>query len=77
MIIPEHQLSADALNGLIEAYIHRDGTDYGEFELSLDRKVAELKAQVASGDVLIVYDDASESVNLMTKTDYQDYRAGK
>ena len=42
LVIPAEQLSADALQGLIEEFITREGTDYGEVEWSLDQKVAQL-----------------------------------
>ena len=69
MIIPYEQISADALQGLIEEFITRDGTDYGEIEFSLDQKVAQVKRQLARGDIVIVFDPASESVSILTKHD--------
>jgi uncharacterized protein YheU (UPF0270 family) len=67
MIIPYQSLSADILQAIVEEYISREGTDYGELELSLAQKVAYLLPQIKSGDVLIVFDEASESVHLMPK----------
>jgi len=69
MIIPYQQLSHEALIGLIEEYITRDGTDYGEQEIALDHKVKQIERQLASGDVVIVFDPASESVSLLTRRD--------
>ena len=65
MIVPYQQLSLEALQGLIEAYINREGTDYGDAEFSLADKVEQVKRQLVPGDVVIVFDEASESVNLM------------
>lgn len=69
MIIPHEQISADALQGLIEEFITRDGTDYGETEVSLTQKVEQVKRQLARGDIVIVFDPASESVSILTKHD--------
>lgn len=69
MIIPHQQLSADALQGLIEEFITREGTDYGWEEVALASKVAQVKRQIEKGDVVIVFDPASESVGLLTKRD--------
>lgn len=69
MIIPHQQLSADALQGLIEEFITREGTDYGWEEVSLPRKVAQLRRQIEAGDVVIVFDPASESVSLLPRRD--------
>ncbi|WP_018415871.1 YheU family protein [Teredinibacter turnerae] len=71
MIIPPERLTEEALRGVIEGYITREGTDYGEHELSLPEKVEALMPQVVLGEVLIVFDEESESVNLVNKRDYQ------
>lgn len=66
MIIPFQELSADALQGLIEEFINREGTDYGEVEYSLADKVAQVQHQLQAKEVVIVYDQTLESVNLMS-----------
>lgn len=67
MIIPPDRLSHDALHGIVEAYINREGTDYGTEELSLHAKVENLLPQVLSGHVVIVFDEESESINLLPR----------
>jgi uncharacterized protein YheU (UPF0270 family) len=69
MIIPYEQISADALQGLVEEFITRDGTDYGEVEFSLEQKVKQVERQLARGDIVIVFDSASESVSILTRHD--------
>ena len=69
MIIPHEQISADALQGLIEEFITREGTDYGETEISLASKVEQVKRQLQRGDILIVFDAATEGVSILTKHD--------
>lgn len=69
MIIPYKQLSIDTLQGLIEEFVTREGTDYGEHEASLENKVQQVKQQLQRGDVVIVFDTATESVSLLTKHD--------
>lgn len=69
MIIPYQQISPDALQGLIEEFITREGTDYGETEISLEQKVSQVERQLARGDIVIVFDVASESVSILTKHD--------
>lgn len=70
MIIPYQSLSPDVLQSIIEEYISREGTDYGEYELSLEQKVQRLLPQVKSGDVLIIFDELTESVQLVSKAEY-------
>ena len=64
MIIPYQQLSEEALQAIIEDFVTREGTDYGEHEWSLADKVAQLRQQLISGEVVVVYDNATESVSL-------------
>ena len=67
MIIPYTDIAEDTLNNLMEYYVLREGTDYGEQEISLAEKVAAVKRQLSSGEVVIVYSELHETVNLMPK----------
>ena len=69
IIIPYQQLSRQALQGLLEEYASRDGTEYGWQEIPLATKVAQLTAQLADGSVCIVYDEQTDSCNLMLAAD--------
>ena len=69
MIIPPPSLSAEALQGLIEEFITREGTDYGWDEVPLSAKVEQVRRQIEKGDVVIVFDSASETVSLLTRRD--------
>jgi uncharacterized protein len=73
MIIPYQQLSREALVGLIEEFITREGTDYGEQEIPLDLKVKQIERQLKTGEVVIVFDLASEGVSLLTRHDAEIY----
>lgn len=67
MIIPPEKLTIESLRGVIEGFITREGTDYGAEELSLKDKVDALMPQVIRGEVVIVFDEESETVNLLPK----------
>lgn len=67
MIIPHHLLSPEALNGVIEAYVMQEGTDYGEQEFSLETKVAQVQHQLEAGTAVIVYDDGDQSCSIVPK----------
>ncbi|MGB3611343.1 MAG: YheU family protein [Cellvibrio sp.] len=71
MIIPPQSLSTEALQGLIEEFITREGTDYGWEEVPLSTKVEQVRRQIERGDVVIVFDTASETVSLLTRQDAQ------
>ena len=42
--------------------IIRDGTDYGEVEVSLETKISQVLGQSKSGKAVIVYDQGTEPV---------------
>lgn len=69
MIIPYEQLSSDALQGLIEEFITREGTDYGIEEVSLSIKVEQIKVQLSRREVVVVFDVASETVSILSRRD--------
>lgn len=71
MIIPYQKLSQEALQALIEDFVTRDGTDYGEVEMSMQDKSAHLIALIKKGDLLITYDDELQSCGLVTKEEVQ------
>jgi len=65
MIIPWQDISPDALDNLIESFVLREGTDYGEHERSLEQKVADVKRQLQSGEAMLVWSELHETVNIM------------
>lgn len=69
MIIPYEQISSDALQGLIEEFITREGTDYGVEEVSLSTKVEQIKQQLKRREIVVVFDPATESVSILLRRD--------
>lgn len=67
--IPYNQLSPEALHGVIEEFVTRDGTDYGEREISVETMVAQVLDQLRSGKAVIVFDPDSETCNILRSTD--------
>jgi len=65
--IPLEELSASALRGVLEAFVNREGTDYGEVERSLEDKVADVMRQLKRGEACIVFDPETESVTLVPR----------
>ncbi|MDX7992725.1 YheU family protein [Xenorhabdus sp. Reich] len=67
MMIPWQQLEADTLYTLIESFVLREGTDYGEQEKTLEQKVQDVKRQLERGEVLLVWSELHETVNIVPK----------
>jgi uncharacterized protein YheU (UPF0270 family) len=64
--VPVERLGADLLVALLEEFASRDGTDYGEREVSLKEKVSELRVQLSTGELEILYDADSEEWDLVS-----------
>jgi uncharacterized protein len=64
--IPHDELSPEALHGVVEAFVLREGTDYGEREISLEQKVAQVIQQLARREAQIMFDPVSESLDIVT-----------
>ena len=62
--IPVDALSPEALQGVIDDFIVREGTDYGERERSLDQKRAAVRRQLDHGQAQIWFDPATESTTI-------------
>lgn len=63
--VPVERLRSEVLQALLEEFASRDGTDYGERELSLEQKTGELRMQLARGELQLLYDTDSESWDLL------------
>ena len=70
MIIPISSIEPDTLYRIAEEFVTREGTDYGDSEMELSVKVKELLTSLKKGNVVVVFDQTLESVNLMLKQDY-------
>jgi len=71
MIVPIDALEADTLYSLAESFVLREGTDYGEEEVSLDVKVQQVLERLKSGKAVLVYSELHESVDIKRKEDIQ------
>lgn len=72
MIIPWQQLTPEALENLIESFVLREGTDYGEQERSLTQKVADVRRQLQSGEAVLVWSELHETVNIMPRGQFRE-----
>ncbi|RUO50299.1 YheU family protein [Pseudidiomarina aquimaris] len=72
MQIPWQQLDEATLEAIIEAFVLREGTDYGLDEKSLNEKVEDVRDQLRSGEAILVWSELHETVNIMPRADFQD-----
>ena len=67
--IPLRALSEDALLGVIDDFIHREGTDYGHRDYTLEEKRRALRAALETGRATIVYDEATRTTTVLHVAD--------
>jgi uncharacterized protein YheU (UPF0270 family) len=63
--IPWRELSPETLRGLIEAFVSREGTDYGRIERELDHKVEDVLGQLRRGEARVLFDPETETTNIV------------
>jgi len=64
MIVPWQDIPAESLQSLIEEFVSRDGTDYGEHEIPLSTRVDQVRQLLRRGKVVIWFDEATETVSV-------------
>jgi len=69
VVVPHGELSEPLLRSVVEAFVLREGTDYGTREVSLDDKVAHVLEQLRRGRAEIVFDPNLDSVSIVVKRD--------
>lgn len=65
MIVPIESISADALEGMIEEFVTRDGTDYGYDETPLALRVEQVKKKLKNKEIVVLFNEATDEVNLV------------
>lgn len=69
--IPPERLPAETLTAVIEEFVAREGTDYGNSEVGFEAKVEQVRRQINSGDVVVCFDATTETCTLMTCHQFQ------
>ncbi len=64
MIIPWQQLSEEILRNIIEEFVLREGTDYGEHEVGFEEKVLQVQQQLKNNQAAILYSELHETVTI-------------
>ena len=65
--VPLARLDKSVLHALLEEFASRDGTDYGLQEYTLEQKASQLRGQLESSDLVILYDTDSEEWDLVER----------
>jgi hypothetical protein len=72
--IPPERLPEGTLTAVIEEYILREGTDYGNQEVNLENKISQVRRQLNGGDIVITFDPVTENCTLLTRHQLNRYQ---
>ena len=64
LVIPYQSLSPSALQGLIESFVLREGTDYGPVEVPLNVKRSQVMRSLEEGTARIMFDPRTDSTDI-------------
>ena len=67
IVVPHSELSPDTLTGVIESFVLREGTDYGQHDVPFETKVMQVRRQLERREAEIVFDPDSESVHIVVR----------
>ena len=62
-----HRALARALTGVIESFVLREGTDYGERDVPFETKVMQVRRQLERREAEIVFDPNTESIDIVVR----------
>jgi uncharacterized protein len=62
--IPWQELKPETLRALIEEFVSRDGTDYGQREASFEAKIETVHRLLREGRATVVFDAETESCDI-------------
>jgi hypothetical protein len=67
--IPYDKLPPSTLRAIIEEFVTRDGTDYGDYEVPFEQKISQVNKELVLGNALILFDTKEEICNIVAKDD--------
>lgn len=65
VVVPARELSAAALRGVVEAFVLREATDYGEREFTFEEKMAQVMRQLENAEAQVVFDPKTGTVGIV------------
>lgn len=65
--VPWEQLESDVLHKLVEEFVSREGTEYGEQEVVLNTKVKQVIEQLKAKKAAITFDPETQTTHIISK----------
>lgn len=70
MIIPWQSLAPSTLQNILESFVLREGTDYGESELTLTEKTNRLRYLLEQDKAVLVWSELHQSIDIKDKSEF-------
>lgn len=64
-VVPHRQLSPEALRGVVEEFVTRDGTDYGDTWVLLEDRVQQVLALLQRGEATLLFEHETGRTHLV------------
>jgi uncharacterized protein YheU (UPF0270 family) len=65
IVVPPERLPRETLLAVVDAYVLREGTDYGHRDVALEDKRVAVLRQIERGEVVLVFDPRAQDVDLV------------
>ena len=65
--VPYQDINPETLRNMIEEFVSRDGSDWGDTGGSMEDKIKQVLRQFESGKIKVVFDLTSQSANIVSK----------
>ena len=72
-LIPYDSLAPDTLETILDDIVSRDGTDYGDYDLSVAQKRQQALQSLKKGEAVLLFDTESETIKMVRKEDMTHY----
>lgn len=66
-LIPYDSLAPETLATILDDIVSRDGTDYGDYELSSAQKREQALNVLRKGEAVLLFDTESETIKMVPK----------
>lgn len=73
IVVPYERLSQEALEAIIEEFVSREGTDYGDYQHSLADKVTQVLKQIKQGKAVVLFDPDTQNCHIELTTNVRPY----
>lgn len=70
-VIPHDSLDPETLENVLNDIVSRNGTDYGEYDLSSAQKREQALRALKSGEAVLLFDTETETIQMVTKQSLQ------